>query len=248
MMLARQGRLRILVGGPPCRTFSRLRHQAPGPRPVRGRAAARWSLPNLTPLEAERVNGDSALVLKMAALYEEMEENSPQPGINGFLLEHPEDPKEYLGEAESKELPSVWDWPELKAFAERFNLKMVSFDQGKCGHSRRKPTTLLTNLPGMDELQGLRCEKNGKGFEPLAEDLPQRLKQTSSWSSWAWGLTQAIKESIKMMTTAGLKRLSLDEWRQHVRQNHAPYRRDCRLCECTRNGCWRATSTSRSSP
>ena len=248
MMLARQGRLRILVGGPPCRTFSRLRHQAPGPRPVRGRAAARWSLPNLTPLEAERVNGDSALVLKMAALYEEMEENAPQPGINGFLLEHPEDPKEYLGEAESKELPSVWDWPELKAFAERFNLKMVSFDQGKCGHSRRKPTTLLTNLPGMDELQGLRCGKNVKGFEPLAEDLPQRLKQASSWSSWAWGLTQAIKESIKMMTTAGLKRLSLDEWRQHVRQNHAPYRRDCRLCECTRNGCWRATSTSRSSP
>ena len=117
-----------------------------------------------------------------------------------------------------------------KAFAEKFNMKTVSFDQGKCGHSRRKPTSLLTNLPGMDELQGLRCGENEKGIEPLAADLPQRLKQTSSWSSWAPGLTQAIKESIKQMPGAGLKRLSLDEWRQHVRQNHTPYRRDCRLC------------------
>ena len=25
-------------------------------------------------------------------------------------------------------------------------------------------------------------------------------------------------------------KLTMDEWRQHVKQNHAPYRRDCRLC------------------
>ena len=118
----------------------------------------------------------------------------------------------------------------MAAFAKKYGLKVVSFDQGECGHGRRKPTSLLTNLPGMDELQGLRCGKDEKGIEPLAADLPQRLEQTSSWSSWAPGLTQAIKESIKQMSTVGIKRLSLDEWRQHVRQNHTPYRRDCRLC------------------
>ena len=136
-MLARQGSLRVLAGGPPCRTFSRLRHKSPGPRPLKGRTDRRWALPDLTPLEAERVHGDSALILKMAVLYEEMEVNAPQPGVNGFLMEHPEDPHEYLGEEESKELPSVWEWPELNAFAEKFNMKTVSFDQGKCGHSRR---------------------------------------------------------------------------------------------------------------
>eukprot|EP00435_Cladocopium_sp_Y103_P010598 s3784_g2.t1 len=81
---------------------------------------ARWELPDLNPLEAERLHGDSALILKMAALYEEMEANAPQPGVNGFLMEHPEDSGEYLSEDESKDLPSVWEWPELRAFAEKF--------------------------------------------------------------------------------------------------------------------------------
>ena len=76
----------------------------------------------MDPLEIEKANGDTALVLKMAALYEMMEES--QPGANGFLLEHPEDPHTYLGEEESREMPSVWEWPELKAFAEKFNLNL----------------------------------------------------------------------------------------------------------------------------
>ena len=80
MMLARKGSLRVLLGGPPCRTFSRLRHKPPGPRPVRCRAENRWALPDLSVLEAEKAHGDIALVLKMAALYETMEES--QPGAN----------------------------------------------------------------------------------------------------------------------------------------------------------------------
>ena len=27
-----------------------------------------------------------------------------------------------------------------------------------------------------------------------------------------------------------MKKMSLDDWRQHVRQNHVPFRRDCRVC------------------
>ena len=46
--LARMGKLKILVGGPPCRTLSRLRHRRPGPRPLRGRQHLRWKLPDLT--------------------------------------------------------------------------------------------------------------------------------------------------------------------------------------------------------
>ena len=55
----------------------------------------------------------------------------------------------------------------------------------------------------MDELQRLRCGKNEKGIEPLAADLPQRLKQTSSWSSWAPGLTQAIDQGVNQTDACG---------------------------------------------
>ena len=30
-------------------------------------------------------------------------------------------------------MPSVWEWPELKAFAEKFNMKTVSFPKENVG-------------------------------------------------------------------------------------------------------------------
>lgn len=57
---------------------------------------------------------------------------------------------------------------------------------------------------------------------------------------WSPGLVEAIKVAIKDFALAStsqtdskinqLKRMSMAEWRQHVRQNHVPFRRDCRLC------------------
>ena len=34
----------------------------------------------------------------------------------------------------------------------------------------------------------------------------------------------------KIDQEAQVKKMSLDDWRQHVRQNHVPFRRDCRVC------------------
>ena len=60
--------LRFLVG-PPCRSVSRLRHRAPGPRPVRGRDDRRFGLSDLTVSEKELVVGDLALLLKQCGLW-----------------------------------------------------------------------------------------------------------------------------------------------------------------------------------
>ena len=52
--LVEQGVVRAIVGGPPCRTTSRLRNQAPpGPRPLRGRDELRWCLDGLSSEEME---------------------------------------------------------------------------------------------------------------------------------------------------------------------------------------------------
>ena len=53
--LAQEGLIDLLIGGPPCSTWSKARHRAaPGPRPVRDRYEARWGLQDLWPWERER--------------------------------------------------------------------------------------------------------------------------------------------------------------------------------------------------
>ena len=230
--LAKSGKLKILLGGPPCRSFSRLRHNPPGPRPVRGRNQDRWGLPNLKNSEIEMVLGDSALVLKMFGLFDMMNESNTSDDYLGFLLEHPMDVADYLDGEETEVVPSIWEWPELKAFQEKYGMSLVKFDQGRTGHVRRKPTCLMTNLPKMNELNGLFLTDQKRKDLPLPSDLKVRMKTTSSWAAWSPGLVEAVKESITMIvnTEVKLKKMSMDDWRQHVAQNHVPYRRDCRVC------------------
>ena len=61
--LASRGLVKLVIGGPPCRTVSRLRNKGPlGPRRVRGRGLERFGLANLSPEEMEWVDGDTGLV------------------------------------------------------------------------------------------------------------------------------------------------------------------------------------------
>ena len=183
--LASRNKLLAILGGPPCRSFSRLRHQRPGPQPLRARGSQRWSLPNLKPWELETVNNDSALILKMIGLYDRAVEVAQPHEERAFLMEHPADPQDYLGD-EASMMPSVWEWDEIQEFARRHQLNIVKFDQGRTGHPRRKPTTLMTSLHALNELDGL----SGGGHERLQSDLPDRLRQTATWAEWSPGLVQ----------------------------------------------------------
>lgn len=233
--LSTTGRIRAVIGGPPCRTTSRLRHRRPGPRPLRGRDHLRFQLPGLTREEQDLVHGDTALIVKMLALYEVSAENAPKGRKVAFLMEHPSDVMDYMDGGEAEEIPSIWNWPEIEDFEEKHDLVRVKFDQGATGHVQRKPTTLSTNLDGMEELHGLQA-KAGHG-ERLRRDLGERLQQTAAWSTWSMGLVAAVKATLSSLIkdgdgpmSYGCRKLTMEEWRQHVRQNHVPYRRDCRLC------------------
>ena len=57
--LAEGGFIKAVIGGPPCRTTSRLRNRGPpGPRRLRGRDDERWHLDHLDPFELELVSSD----------------------------------------------------------------------------------------------------------------------------------------------------------------------------------------------
>jgi hypothetical protein len=58
-----------IVGGPPCRSVSRLRNIRPGPVPLRGRSSDRYGLGGLGTMDQLKVDGDSALFLKQLGLW-----------------------------------------------------------------------------------------------------------------------------------------------------------------------------------
>ena len=243
--LCRHGRVCGILGGPPCRSVSRLRHRAPGPRPLRDRHDGRWGLDGLEAWEEELVWGDSALFLKQIALWFIADDHKLVDVSPFFLLENPQDPHDYIPEeAEREQYPSYWSFPEIRSCITLMNGKLVKFDQGPMGHRKRKPTTILiANAPGLVELQGVEGEGQG---ELSASTLEERLAQSKGWAAWAPGLVRAIKESLKMYLAKHMeclshevnedphfKKMDLASWRAHIQQGHQPFRRDCRVCMTT---------------
>ena len=225
-----------IIGGPPCRSVSRLRHVSPGPRPVRGRGKDRFGLVGLSRKERALVEGDGALMLKQLALVELAKENEENRNQHvGFLMESPEDPCAYDPKAETENYPSFWEWTEVEEFGKRHDMELCSFDQGCFGHPQTKPTSCLVNLQEVKVVNGSRVV--GKRGMELKKDLKERFEQTASWSEWAPGLKELIKGSIgTLVEKRGLGRvkvkrvLDYEGWKTHITQGHRPYRRDCRAC------------------
>ena len=239
--LAVAGKLVAVFGGPPCRTTSRLRQRRPGPPPLRGRGPQRFALEDLSMWDLHRVHGDTALLFKQIGLFLKAEERRMQvPELQGlpvaFALESPEDPVEYLGMTEATaNLPSFWDFPELQNLVGISGLSLISFDQGETGHQRRKPTSILGNLPQLQELHGLRCSE--KRSDPLPATLQDTMDASKEWAAWSPGLVAALRTSMQVyldhrdqLLAQRLKKMNMDEWKKHVLAQHRPYRRDCRRC------------------
>ena len=93
--LAEGGFIKAVIGGPPCRTTSRLRNRGPpGPRRLRGRDDQRWHLDHLDPFGMELVNSDSELMLKHVALWVKSDACRTSPRVpTGFLWGLPRIPR-----------------------------------------------------------------------------------------------------------------------------------------------------------
>ena len=200
--LARQGQVKAVVGGPPCRTFSALRHKEGGPPPVRGQGEEQWGLRSLSPAQQAAVDRDSILFLKMFMLTSvarranrlhrgftsQQKPSGPEPFA--FLIEQPEDPAEVFGNSvddEGRFFPSCWRWSAWQEWSRKEKATTLSFDQGPLGHQCRKPTTVGMFGPGWS-LQTSR----GPGIQS-----PEMGQPTSaSLAKWAPGLVQAIQAFV----------------------------------------------------
>ena len=87
MLLAEEGLIDLVLGGPPCSTWSKVRFLPGGPPPLRLRGSFVWGLPGLTAHQQNRVREGNVLMVNFLAICEAV---SLRGG--GHLLEHPADP------------------------------------------------------------------------------------------------------------------------------------------------------------
>eukprot|EP00438_Fugacium_kawagutii_P033247 Skav228431 [mRNA] locus=scaffold1325:416500:425994:- [translate_table: standard] len=248
--LVMTGRVRAIIGGPPCRTVSALRFQdGGGPRIVRDEQHPSGR-PTNTEQEDQLVEQDSILWLRMLALYVLAEEIRGDHSMvpTAFVVEQPEDPRNYRDEKEVRErgFMSMWRTSEWLAFQKEYDMKLISFDQGCMGHQKRKPTSLGTNIPelfDLNEMRGGGQHQNLPGVQLSRQNQTMREKceESKRWAEWAPGLKRALAfvlrrwvDGFQLNSPKGcikrLKLLTRAQWKAHFENDHLPARRDCRHC------------------
>ena len=225
MELCSSGKVRMVMGGPPCRSVSRLRQTQPGPPPLRMREGVeRFGITGQSAGLQESTDGDTTLFLRMLFLFMVAQRASGEQGTGkvGFILENPEDPEE------GQRCPSFWVWPEWREFARRYKMELTHFDQGPMGHVRRKLTTLASNLGIIRQLDGERGPGVMKGLEKTIEE---RVEQSKTWAAWAPGLKRALVAAGNwFLEERGVRKMTKEQWKAHLANDHMPFRPECKTC------------------
>ena len=198
LMLAASGRLRVLLGGPPCRTVSALRSQGDGGPGILRSEDWPYGLPDLAVADAEKVQNDSILFFRYLSLYMVAEEvRAPEDPPTEFLLEQPRDPAEYRKDQDQRQYMSMFRTEEWRRFQDLFNFYKVDFDQGRMGHERCKPATLFTSMASLLELHGLYGPPAKPPEDLRQQPLEKRIEKSKRWAAWAPGLKLALSTAIR---------------------------------------------------
>ena len=224
----------LWLAGPPCRSVSVCRmRDDDGPRQLRGDNQDRFGLCNLTEKERILVDQDTILWLRNLRWMHLAQVKKPLAEV---LLEQPRDPN--LWKQDLPEVaPSFLRWPETRSMADRWKWQWIQIDQGALGHETRKPSTFLTTVPEVIQLQGLQSSRNDQQTR-WPDDVNQRVQLSKRLALWAPGLKELLKKviqrlpngkpAIQALTAAEM--MEFQEWENHIRQGHCPFRRDCAIC------------------
>ena len=226
------GKVSASLGGPPCKTFSRLRHRPPGPPPVRTRSCP-FGWEGQSESEREEMVKDTRLFCRMiwahalavaGRVSHSREHQAVDPQV-AFLLEQPADPQEYMAESDPvfHEAPSFWATSLWQLCSQEAGLMKVSFNQGAMGHITPKATSLGTNLVELSVLQDMKEQ----GPMPKYQGLSHAL---ATWSpGMSWGIDLALKRWLQRPKLSALTR---EQWQQHIRRGHVPYEKTREVCVC----------------
>eukprot|EP00435_Cladocopium_sp_Y103_P041836 s2179_g11.t1 len=228
--MAFQGLLKGLLGGPPCRTRSVLRHQEiegikDMPRPVRSWQGEEFGKGDLTPHEAGQVLGDDILLFRFIMVYIVAEEVRKMRGG---------EEKVWLGLEQPSEAPycpeavCLWKTRQWEEFAKAYQLHLQNFGQGDFGGSTVKPTTFGGNMP-----LHLPPKRRIKAPVRQTEGLTKQeiCQQSSELSRWVPGLMREVAISIQTFVLKQQVKVKKLSWAEHIAADHTPFRKDCRVCQ-----------------
>ena len=236
LWMAKQGRVKHVIGGPPAGTFSPWHYkksQDGRQRPLRSTHEP-WGLrEGLNPDESAKVFNENVMLCKMVwlwlcadAAHARQDEGYGRYHV-GFCMEYPEDPHNYMPEGEHRNAcVSVWRTEFMKEFIVETNLFKYQFEQGALGHMFRRPTCCLSNLS-----LGIQGRKDQRAYVAAdTKDVDQ--------SVWPHGFRITLADAIHewksgespVVLRKAMTKKELDEWKAHVERGHWPYRRDCSVC------------------
>jgi len=127
------------LGGPPCKTWSKLRWIPNGPPPLRHRSRP-FGMAGLQGKSKAACDHDSELFLR----HLDLKTGVVTMGGRG-VTEHPSDPK-------VKPFPSVFATPQMRAFATAHGAQHITLDQCMYGAPTRKRTDVMAVLEGIEGL------------------------------------------------------------------------------------------------
>ena len=193
----------VILGGPPCRTVSKLRFRRPGPPPLRARSGPERFALNLTDAMRELAWGDAVLWLRQLWLYTLA--CAARQRLMLFLKQHPRDPEEYKSQEDKNIYPSFYAWPEWQVFRDQYNLREIRMDLGALGYERRKPTSLGTNISWLSTLDGLTDRQVRDQVLSAEAPLQDRTSQSTGWAAWPLRFKEEIVKGIvlELMESSG---------------------------------------------
>ena len=226
---ARKGKIASIIGGPPQSTFMISRHVCGGAEPVRSNDHLFGNWPGQSDADVWTVNRETQLITRMIYLHALATAGrvraNPDPESRrevGFMLEHPRDPRGYLKFQDPlyPDVVSFWRTSLWSEYALEAGLHTYSFDMAAMGKAFARHTTLGTNLP-LRHLNGMRMRWHSDGPVPEKSPAcmwPQEFLEQVVLALRDWG---KVPRMLKM---------SAEQWRDHVRRGHLPFRADCAVC------------------
>ena len=226
---ARRGKIAGIIGGPPQGSFMISTHVVGGPEPLRSNEFPYGNWPGQSHADVYEVNKQTQLMVRMLYLHSlatagRLRANH-EPGLSrevAFMLEHPRDPRGYLkfGDPLYPDVVSFWRTPLWSEYALEAGLHLYNFDMAALGKAFTRHTTVGTNL-SLRHLDGLRMRYHSDG--PVPTKAPACVWPTEFMEH----LVIALRE---WAVVPRMLRMSAEQWRDHVRRGHLPYRADCTVC------------------